>query len=205
MRRSRSATRVAREAVARYYAERGLPSSPSRIALTASTSEAYGWLFKLLTERGDRVLVPAPSYPLLAFLASLEDVELVPYPLAREEGWRVDRSAIEHAIDDRTKAIVLVHPNNPTGTLVRRDEAAALDALAARARARADRRRGVRRLPAGPARARSPPELRGRDGEALTFVLSGLSKVSRLPQLKLAWIAALGPEALVARPWSASR
>ncbi len=188
---------VAREAVARYYAERGLPIAPSRIALSASTSEAYGWLFKLLAERGDRVLVPAPSYPLLSFLASLEDVELVPYPLARDEGWRVDLSAIEASIDDRTRAIILVHPNNPTGTLVRRDEACALDALAAKHDLALVVDEVFGDYPQGPLAPDRLPSF-VRDAEALTFVLSGLSKVTALPQLKLGWIAALGPAHLVA-------
>src|SRR5262249_56531784 len=111
---------AAREAVARYYDERGLTVAPDRVCLTASTSEAYGWLFKLLCERGDEVLIPAPSYPLFAFLAALEDVALVPYPLVREEGFRVDLHALEARIGPRTRAMVLVHPNNPTAPVLRR-------------------------------------------------------------------------------------
>jgi hypothetical protein len=187
----------ARAAVARYYADRGLSVGADRVTLSASTSEAYGWLFKLLAERGDEVLVPAPSYPLLSFLARLEDVRLVPYPLAREQGFRIDIDALVSAIDDRTRAILLVHPNNPTGSLVRRDEADALDALCARHgialivdEVFGDYTHGeppADRLPSfvGPRRA-------------LTFVLSGLSKVVALPQLKLGWIATLGDDDVVA-------
>jgi aspartate/methionine/tyrosine aminotransferase len=186
----------ARTAVARYYEERGLSVAAPQIALSASTSEAYGWLFKLLTERGDEVLVPQPSYPLLAFIADLEDIVLEPYPLVREEGFRIDLAALEAAIGERTRAILLVHPNNPTGTFVRRDEAAALEALAAR--------HGlaliVDEVFGDYARESLPgdrlPSFVG-PREALTFVLSGLSKVAALPQLKLGWIAALGPERLV--------
>jgi hypothetical protein len=188
---------VARDAVARYYAERGLPLDPARVALSASTSEAYGWLFKLLAGRGDRVLVPAPSYPLLSFLASLEDVELVPYPLVRDEGWRLDLAALEASIDARTRAIVLVHPNNPTGTFVRRDEARALEALAAKHDLALIVDEVFGDYPQGPLAPDRLPSF-VRDTEALTFVLSGLSKVAGLPQLKLGWIATLGPAALVA-------
>lgn len=186
---------AARAAVARYYEERGLSVSPSRVALSASTSEAYGWLFKLLCERGDEVLVPAPSYPLFSFLAALEDVELASYPLVREEGWRVDLAALEAAIGDETRAIVLVHPNNPTGSFVRRDEARAIEELARRHGLAliADEVFGDFAAPGLPA-DRLPSFVGPR--AALTFVLSGLSKVAALPQLKLGWIAVLGPDAI---------
>lgn len=186
----------ARAAVARYYADRGLAVSEGSILLSASTSEAYAWLFKLLTDRGDEVLIPAPSYPLLAFLAALEDVTLKPYPLIREERFRIDLPALEEAISARTRAIVVVHPNNPTGTLVRRDEAATLEALAAR--------RGLALIVdevfgdyahEGLAPDRLPSFVGPRS--ALTFVLSGLSKVVALPQLKLGWVVALGPDRAV--------
>jgi alanine-synthesizing transaminase len=187
----------ARAAVARYYEERGLAVDPARVALAASTSEAYGWLFKLLADRGDEVLIPKPSYPLFAFLADLEDVRLVPYPLVREEGFRIDMAALEAAVNARTRAVMLVHPNNPTGTFVRRDEAAELEALSAR--------RGLALIvdevfgdyPRGPLPSDRLPSFVG-PRKALTFVLSGLSKVAALPQLKLAWIAAMGPDEIVA-------
>jgi aspartate/methionine/tyrosine aminotransferase len=187
----------ARAAVAAYYADRGLAASPERICLAASTSEAYGWLFKLLCERGDEVLVPAPSYPLFSFLAALEDAVLVPYPLARAEGFRVDLGALEAAVGPRSRAVVLVHPNNPTGSFVRRDDAAAL--------ARLCRDRGLALIadevfgdyPFDALPESRLPSFAG-EREALTFVLSGLSKVVAQPQLKLGWIAASGPDALVA-------
>jgi hypothetical protein len=184
---------TARAAVAAYYADRGLDLPIDRIVLSASTSEAYGWLFKLLTERGDKVLVPAPSYPLFAFLAALEDVELVPYPLMREEGFRIDLHALEAAIDEDTKAILLVHPNNPTGSFVRRDEADALEAIALRHGLAiiADEVFGDYAFAGLPA-DRLPSFVGPR--RALTFVLSGLSKVVALPQLKLGWIGVLGPD-----------
>ena len=182
---------AARAAVAGYYRERGLEVEPDRVCLSASTSEAYGWLFKLLTEPGDRVLIPAPSYPLFSFLAELEGVELVPYPLLREASFRLDLEAIAAVMDERTRAIILVHPNNPTGSFVRRDEAEALDRLCAG--------RGVALIvdevfgdyPFG---ALPPDRLPSfaRPCEALTFVLSGLSKVVGMPQLKLGWTVTSG-------------
>lgn len=189
---------AAREAVVRYYEERGLSARADRVILSASTSEAYGWLLKLLCERGDRALVPAPSYPLLEYLARLEDVELAPYPLLREERFRPDIGALERALssDDRARAIVMVHPNNPTGTFLRRDDAEAIEALAERHNLALI----VDEVFGDYGHAAAPPDrlpsFVGRD-RALTFVLSGLSKVAALPQVKLGWIAASGPEPLL--------
>lgn len=187
----------ARAAVASYYAAKGAHVDASRIALTASTSEAYGWLFKLLCDRDDAVLVPQPSYPLFDYLAALEDVRLVPYPLVREERFRIDLEAVERLIDDRTRAILFVHPNNPTGTFARLGEALALEELASK--------HGLaliidevfcdyphRALPQD-----RLPTFAGRT-RALTFVLSGLSKVVAMPQVKLGWIAVSGPDAALA-------
>lgn len=186
----------ARAAVAAYYESKGVTVDPAHVVLSASTSEAYAWMFKLLCDRDDAVLVPRPSYPLFEYLAALEDVRLVPYPLIREEGFRVDVAAVERAIADepRARAILLVHPNNPTGSFVRRDDAEALERLAA-AHGLAlvsDEVFGDYALPdASPARL---PTFAGRD-TALTFVLSGLSKVVALPQVKLGWTIASGPKA----------
>lgn len=176
----------ARAAIAAYYRDRGVVVDGARIVLSASTSEAYAWLFKLLCDRDDAVLVPQPSYPLFEYLATLEDVRLVPYPLMRESGFRINLAALEAAIDDRTRAILLVHPNNPTGTLVRPDEAEALEQLA--------NRHGL---------ALIVDEVFGDYAEgaftfagrrrAMSFVLSGLSKVVAMPQVKLGWIVAEGP------------
>ena len=184
----------ARVAVARYYGDHGITIDPARVVLSASTSEAYGWLFKLLTDRDDAVLVPQPSYPLFGYLAALEDVRLVPYPLLREEHWRVDLDAVARSIDERTRAILVVHPNNPTGSFLRRDEAAALEELAAKHglalvvdEVFVDYAHGA--LPAD-----RLPTFAG-ERRALTFVMSGLSKVVALPQLKLGWTLVLGPEA----------
>ncbi len=194
--------RSAREAVAAWYAERRAKVSPDRIVLSASSSEAYGWLLKLLAEPGDAVLVPAPSYPLLDALAELESVELHRYPLDPADGWRVHASAVEDALQrverlgKRVAAVVLVAPNNPTGTSLRREELLRLLELAGR--------RGFAvisdevfldyRWNDGPD---DPSVAAGELGDALVFSLGGLSKAAALPQLKLGWIAANGPPALL--------
>ncbi len=183
----------ARAAVAKYYGDKGVHVDPSRIALCASTSEAYSWLFKLLCDRDDAVLVPQPSYPLFDYLATLEDVRLVPYPLIREERFRIDLAALEAQIDQRTRAIMFVHPNNPTGTFARQSEAEALEELASK--------HGLALIidevfcdyPHGALPADRLPTFAGRT-HALTFVLSGLSKVVAMPQVKLGWIAVSGPD-----------
>lgn len=182
----------ARAAVAAYH---GGAVAPERVVLTASTSEAYALLFKLLGDPGDRVLAPVPSYPLFEYLAGLESLEVVPYPCRWDgDGWFIDLPALEERIDDRTRAILAVSPNNPTGAVIRRAEADGLLALC--------RERGLALISDevfadyvvsdAPSRLRS---LAGRS-EALVFVLSGLSKACLLPQLKAAWIAVSGPAAL---------
>ena len=124
----------AREAVASYYAARGERVETGRILLTASTSEAYAWLFKLLSDAGDHVLVPRPSYPLFEFLANLESVEVRQYPLVYHGGWAIDLEALAAAVTERTRAVVLVNPNNPTGSYVKRAELEALSRLCAERR-----------------------------------------------------------------------
>ena len=109
----------AREAVAAYYAERGIALSPERIILTVSTSEAYSYCFRLLCDPGDEVLVPSPSYPLFEFLADIQDVKLVPYELVYDHGWQIEFESLRRAITPRSRAIMVVHPNNPTGHFTR--------------------------------------------------------------------------------------
>jgi len=191
---------MAREAVAGYYAARGVTIDPSRVVITASTSEAYAWLFKLLADPGDTVLVPSPSYPLLPYLADLESVRLERYPLLREERWRIDLAAVERAlVATRARAVTVVHPGNPTGAFTRRDEAEALAALARRHDAALVVDEVFADYPAGPTLpADRLPTFAGTTG-GLTFIMSGLSKVALLPQLKLGWIVVGGEdEALVA-------
>jgi len=185
---------AARAAVAEYYAARGGQVSPERILLTASTSEAYAYLFKLLANAGDQVLVPRPSYPLFEYLAKLESVEARQYPLVYHGGWSIDLEGLERALTGRTRAIVLVNPNNPTGSYVKRAE---LDALTQIAAGRgialiADEVFADYPLAQDPGRVSTLVSVES----CLAFSMSGLSKVAGLPQMKLGWIVAAGPQAL---------
>ncbi len=182
----------ARDAVAADYARRGFAVAADGLLLTASTSEAYAWLFKLLCDPGDAVLVPRPSYPLFEFLATLESVEAIPYALAYDGAWHLDVAALEAARTPRARAIVVVNPNNPTGSCLRPDEAAKLLAFAAGhgLAVISDEVFADFLFRAGGDLVTS---LAG-EGPALTFSLGGLSKSCGLPQLKLAWIAVSGPE-----------
>jgi alanine-synthesizing transaminase len=188
----------ARAAVARDYARRGCLVTPERIALTASTSEAYGCLFKLLTDAGDEVLVPRPSYPLFDHLASLEQVTARPYALEPDAGWRIDFDSLEAAVTPRTRAILVVSPNNPTGSFVKPDEVQRLAELAAAHELAlvADEVFADYELTHG---ARAAAGRVMERGDILTFSLGGLSKSVGLPQVKLAWIAVGGPDDLVNR------
>ncbi|MFZ4629007.1 MAG: pyridoxal phosphate-dependent aminotransferase [Blastocatellia bacterium] len=191
--------REARAAVAGYYRERGLGDlSPDSIHLTASSSEGYAFLFKLLADQGESVLVPQPSYPLFEWLAALEGVELVPYPLEYfpTSGWRIDLQALRQAITPRVRAVIVVSPNNPTGSFLREEERVELMALGERHGLAiiADEVFGDYGWGEDPARVET---LVG-ETNALTFVLSGLSKVLALPQMKLGWIVTTGPPKLAA-------
>src|SRR5213075_297619 len=121
----------ARAAIAGYYRDRGLSIQAERTLLTASTSEAYAYLFKLLANPGDEILAPRPSYPLFEFLAGLESVAIRQYPLRYDGVWHVDFDALEQEVTPRTRAIVVVNPNNPTGSFLKRAELDVLDSLAA--------------------------------------------------------------------------
>jgi len=189
----------AREAVARYYGEivPGANIDRERLILTTGTSEAYSFLFRLLCEPGDEVLVAHPSYPLFDFLASIHDVKLRPFQLVYDHGWQIDFHELEKCIGAWTRAILLVHPNNPTGNFIRRREAERLNALCAAHRLAlvVDEVFFDYRLACGSA----PEPANGSfvsNSAALTFVLSGLSKISALPQMKVGWIAASGPQEL---------
>ena len=191
--------RQAREAIADYY--RGRPGffcaqahvDPSRIVLTSSTSEAYNYVFRLLCDVGDEVLVPAPSYPLFEYLAALADICPVPYPLIYDQGWQIDFAALFAALSSRSKAIMVVHPNNPTGSFVKKQEAQKLAEICARRNLAiiADE------VFLDYADGTDPPCTFASDSTALTFTLSGLSKISLLPQMKLGWIVVSGPDELV--------
>jgi alanine-synthesizing transaminase len=184
---------AARQAVAADHARRGVGVDPAHVVLTASTSEAYAFLFKLLCDPGDVVAVPRPSYPLFEYLARLEGVEVATYPLRHDGEWHVGRGELEAALTPRTRAVVVVSPNNPTGSFLKRSEADSLEGLCA-ARGLAVIADEVFADFAFRDDPRREPSLAGRT-KALTFTLGGLSKSCGLPQLKLAWIAASGPQA----------
>jgi alanine-synthesizing transaminase len=179
----------AREAVAEYYGERCETVNPGHLVLTTSTSEGYSYVFRLLANPGDEVLVPKPSYPLFDFLAELQDVKLVGYPLLYDHGWQIDCPSLESAVNENTRAVVVVHPNNPTGSYVSAAERDQLNELC--------RERGlaliVDEVFLDCALDGSPRESFVANDGALTFTLSGVSKISALPQMKLAWIAVGGP------------
>jgi aspartate/methionine/tyrosine aminotransferase len=166
------------------------------LVLATSTSESYSFLFRLLCDPGDEVLVAQPSYPLFDFLADLDDVRLRPYPLFYDHGWSIDFAELERAVTLRTRAIVVVHPNNPTGHWTGAREREALEALCAR--------HGLAlivdevfldySLNNGPLRESAAGSFACGAHPVLTFVLSGLSKIAGLPQMKAAWIATLGPD-----------
>jgi len=187
---------AARQAVARDYARRGVTVSVDRIALTASTSEAYSLLFKLLADAGDEILAPRPSYPLFDHLSRLEGVELRPYDLEYHDGWSIDLTSVEQAISARTRALLLVTPNNPTGSFVTRSELKRLEELCTdRGLAIiADEVFGDYQIRPGACvdAGRVLDITRG-----LVFSLAGLSKTVGLPQIKLAWIALGGAPDLV--------
>ncbi len=182
---------AARSAVASYLSTRGQAVDPARIVLTASTSEAYAFLFKLLVDPGDEVLVPRPSYPLLEHLARVEGVRCVPYRLAYDGSWHLDFSSVESAVSSRTRAIVVVQPNNPTGSYLTARELEQLGSLG---------------LPIISDEVFSSYPLRDEEDSRprnlvprgpVTFALGGLSKLAALPQVKLAWIAVQGEDATV--------
>ena len=180
----------AREAVCAYYADHGVTVSPQRVVLTTSTSEAYSFLFKLLCDPGSEIVVPQPGYPLFDFLAVLDDVRIKGAPLVYDHGWQIEPEGFRRAITPETRAIVLVHPNNPTGHFTKAWEAEELAAMC--------RQRGIALIVDevfldyrfGDAEAASFAE--GLDGVDV-YVVSGLSKIAGLPQMKAAWIVATGP------------
>lgn len=215
----------AREAVAGYYrSSHGVHElDAERIVLTASTSEGYSFVFRLLCNAGDELLVPKPSYPLFEFLADLQDVKLAPYPLIYDHGWQMDFPSLEKAVTARTRGVVVVHPNNPTGSYVKAGEVEVLNAFCRERglalivdevfldyrleplhdggetntrslHAPVDRHSPIRRLGRDDRGERYAASFAG-NCDVLTFTLSGLSKISALPQMKVAWVVTSGPSA----------
>jgi aspartate/methionine/tyrosine aminotransferase len=187
----------ARAAICGYYRSRSIPADPDRMVVTASTSEAYAFLFKLLADPGDEVLVPQPSYPLFEYLAGLESVRTVGYPLRYDGEWHLDAQAIRSALSSRARALVVVSPNNPTGSFLKKDELERLVEICDS--------RGLALLsdevfadfPFGPDEQRVESVLTS--SKVLSFALSGLSKIAALPQLKIGWLVASGPDEEVSR------
>ncbi len=187
--------RRAREAVAQMYRDRqDADVAPENVLLTASTSEAYSYLLRLFCEPGDAILVPSPSYPLFDLLARLHDVEVLTYPLVYHDGWQIDPASFRAAFTSRVKAIVAIHPNNPTGHYCSASDRQLLRRCA-----------NERDLPlivdevflehpveSGMAASFAAREQEMSDEPVLTFVLGGLSKLLCLPQMKLAWTVVSG-------------
>ncbi|MBI4458816.1 MAG: pyridoxal phosphate-dependent aminotransferase [Acidobacteria bacterium] len=180
----------AREAVAGYYAARGLNVEPEQVFLTASTSEAYSFLFKLLADPGDEILVPRPSYPLFGYLAEFESARAVQYPLVYQNGWSVDLEALAQAVSPRSRALVVVHPNNPTGSFLKKAELERLVALCSQHNLALISDEVFSDYAFAPD-ANRVPTLAEIDSVP-TFCFSGLSKVAGLPQMKLSWIVLAG-------------
>ena len=183
---------IARQAVAAYYAACGDNVSIEDIVLTTSTSEAYSFVFRTLCNPGDELLIPEPSYPLFGFLADLHDLKLARYPLVYDHRWQIDFHALELAITPRTRGVIVVHPNNPTGHFTRPEEVARLNEIcSARQMAVV-----VDEVFFDFALDEHRPASFAANTGALTFTISGLSKISGLPQMKFAWLIASGPQQL---------
>jgi alanine-synthesizing transaminase len=186
--------RSAREAVVAYYADHGAAVDPDAVVLTTSTSEGYGYLFRLLCDAGDEVLVAQPSYPLFDFLADLEDVRLRPYPLFYDYGWWIDFAELERRIGPRTRALVVVHPNNPTGHGTKAAERVRLQEFCERHGLALIMDEVFLDYPLDVDETERLVSFAVGQHPVLTFVLSGMSKIAGLPQMKAAWIVGFGPE-----------
>lgn len=180
----------ARAAVAQYYAERGAAVPLEDIFLTTSTSEAYSFVFRFLCNPGDGILVPCPSYPLFDFLADIHDVKLIRYPLGYDHGWQIDSQAIDKTVTARTRGIIVVNPNNPTGQYVKSAEMKGLSAVCAAH----DLALLADEVFLDFSLAEERPASFAANSGALTFTLSGISKISGLPQMKASWLIVNGPE-----------
>jgi alanine-synthesizing transaminase len=179
----------ARRAVCDYYSDRGELVSIDDLFLTGSTSEAYSFIFRLLCNPGDELLIPTPSYPLFDFLSDVNDVNLVRYPLFYDHGWHIDVHALQQAITSRTRGIILVHPNNPTGHYTKTEETVQLNQICSANQIAIIADEVFLDFSFGP-----PQKSFVTNTGSLTFTMSGISKISGLPQMKLAWLAVNGPE-----------
>jgi alanine-synthesizing transaminase len=180
----------ARHAVSDYYAERGERVTIDDLILTASTSEAYSFVFRLLCNLGDELLIPTPGYPLFDFLADVNDIKLVRYPLFYDHGWHIDMHALKQAITPRTRGTIVVHPNNPTGHFTKAEEIAKLNQICSAHQMAIIADEVFLDFSLG-----SEQKSFVTNTGALTFTMSGISKISGLPQMKFAWLVVSGPEA----------
>jgi alanine-synthesizing transaminase len=185
---------TARKAVCAYYADHGTAVEPDQVILTTSTSEAYSFLFRLLCDSGTEILATQPGYPLFDFLAVLDDVVLKAAPLVYDHGWQIDPESLRRAITGQTRAIMLVHPNNPTGHFTKPWEAEELAALCREF----DLSLIVDEVFLDYPFAVRPWSFAAGLDPVPVFVVSGLSKIAGLPQMKAAWIVATGPESVAA-------
>ena len=160
------------------------------LILTASTSEAYSFIFRLLCNPGDELLIPTPGYPLFDFLADVNDVKLVRYPLFYDHGWHIDMHALKQAVTPRTRGIIVVHPNNPTGHFTKAEEIAQLNQICSANKMAIIADEVFLDFSLG-----APQKSFVANTGALTFTMSGISKISGLPQMKFAWLVVSGPEA----------
>jgi alanine-synthesizing transaminase len=185
---------IARRAVADYYASRKISVNLDDIILTTGTSEAYSFVFRTLCNPGDEILIPEPSYPLFAFLAEIQDVKLVPYPLIYDYGWQIDFHALERVISNRARGVIVVHPNNPTGHFTKPREIAELNRICA------DWQLAIvaDEVFLDFAIAETRPASFAANNVVLTFTMSGISKICGLPQMKAAWLVTSGPNELKA-------
>jgi alanine-synthesizing transaminase len=183
---------VARSSVAKYYADRGIAVPNDDIILTTSTSEAYSYVLRALCNPGDEILIPQPSYPLFELLAEIQDVKLVRYALVYDHGWQIDLHSLERTVTPRTRAVIVVHPNNPTGHYVKSEDLTQLNAICSM--------RGLA-LVADEVFLdfnfgnETPGSLAANEAP-LTFTMSGISKICGLPQMKAAWLITSGPQEL---------
>jgi alanine-synthesizing transaminase len=180
----------ARRAVSGYYADREEMVSVEDIFLTTSTSEAYSYVFRMICNPGDELLIPSPGYPLFDFLADIQDVSLARYPLFYDHGWQIDFHVLEQAITPRTRGVIVVHPNNPTGHFVKQTEIAKLNSMCSARELAIIADEVFLDFALEGGRPASFSTNRG----APTFTLSGLSKISGLPQMKAAWLVVSGPQ-----------
>ena len=179
----------ARKAVSGYYATRGGRVNIDDLLLTTSTSEAYSFVFRLLGNPGDELLIPTPSYPLFDFLADINDIKLIRYPLFYDHGWHIDLYALKQAITPRTKGVIVVHPNNPTGHFTKPEEMDQLNDLCSRSQMAIIADEVFLDFTLDAAEKSFVA-----NAGALTFTMSGMSKISGLPQMKFAWLAVSGPQ-----------